>query len=228
MNPSFVISQQPTGTTCGPTALHSVYASYGDTVSLDDVIGSVTTLPSGGTIDAFLGIDALQRGYDATIMATNISVFDPTWAILDMESLADKLKQAYFLAEHDATRRDVIAGYMKFIQLGGKITICRSMPVNMFLRMEHYFPVICGVSYTALFNCERYDDPTDTPDEYGTSVGHFIVVHNYDSAHQEVTVADPWNGDCGQHYNISVDELNRALLYGTLTNDGGILIVRSK
>lgn len=228
MSSNFVISHQPTGTTCGPTALHSVYASYGDTVLLDDVVKSVTTLQSGGTIDAFLGVDALQRGYNATILTTNLYVFDPTWATLDYGTLAEKLTHAYYLAEHDENRRDVIAGYIKFLQLGGRITICRSMPVAVFMRLEHFFPVICGVSYTALFNCERYDDPTDTSDEFGTSLGHFIVVHNYDSKQQKVTVADPWDGDCGQHYNISVDELNRALLYGTLTNDGGMLIVRPK
>ena len=56
------IKQQPDETTCGPTCLHAIYEYYGDPVSLDSVIEEVVQFDDGGTIGAYLGIHALERG----------------------------------------------------------------------------------------------------------------------------------------------------------------------
>ena len=40
---------------------------------------SARALEAGGTLAVYLGCDALERGFDATIVTYNMQVFDPTW-----------------------------------------------------------------------------------------------------------------------------------------------------
>lgn len=215
---------QPSGTTCGPTSLYALYRYYGLDVTLDAVVDSVTTLPTGGTVDACLGADAIRRGFDARIVTTNLMMFDPTWAGLDMDSLLGKLSEMRTVYQRDNHKLSVITEYINFLRLGGTIEIVGDMPSKHI----DMLPCICGLSYTALTNSVRYDNSTDVSTEFGELLGHFVLVSQYDSLHREYTVADPWPGESGQHYNITEDELNRAMLFGTATNDGGLLFIAPK
>lgn len=73
------ILPQPDESTCGPTSLQTIYAYYGDAISLDTVIKETEQLEEGGTFGSFLAIHALQRGYKVIIYTFNLNVFDPTW-----------------------------------------------------------------------------------------------------------------------------------------------------
>jgi hypothetical protein len=73
------ILPQPTDETCGPACLHAVYRFLKDPVPLDTVVDEVTRLGTGGTLAAYLGLHALQRGYRATMYTYNLKLFDPPW-----------------------------------------------------------------------------------------------------------------------------------------------------
>src|SRR5215204_2753324 len=83
---------QPDDTTCGPTCLQAVYNFYQDHVPLDEVLGQIPRLPTGGTLTSILARHALRRGYRATIHTYNLQVFDPTWSTLVPAEMARKLR----------------------------------------------------------------------------------------------------------------------------------------
>ena len=73
------ILAQPDDTTCGPTCLQAVYGFHGLHLPLQQVIREVPTLGEGGTLGVLLATDALERGFDATLLTYNLMVFDPSW-----------------------------------------------------------------------------------------------------------------------------------------------------
>jgi hypothetical protein len=73
------ILAQPTDETCGPACLHAVYRFLEDPLPLDQVVAEVTPLRTGGTLAAYLGLHALERGYRTTLYTYNLELFDPTW-----------------------------------------------------------------------------------------------------------------------------------------------------
>ncbi|MBF0171311.1 MAG: peptidase-C39 like family protein, partial [Nitrospinae bacterium] len=70
----FDILAQPDDITCGPTSLHAVYRYHGLAVPLREVIGTVKPLVEGGTLAVQLGLDALRRGFSATIYTYDLQV----------------------------------------------------------------------------------------------------------------------------------------------------------
>lgn len=85
------ILPQPNDVTCGPTSLHAVYAHLGLNVPLQQLISEIESLEEGGTLGVFLGIDALKRGFKATIYSYNLKIFDPSWSDLKMPELRERL-----------------------------------------------------------------------------------------------------------------------------------------
>ncbi len=59
------ILAQPDDSTCGPTALHAVYDSFGLELPLEQVIDEVHSLEDGGTLAVFLGQHAIENGFYA-------------------------------------------------------------------------------------------------------------------------------------------------------------------
>jgi hypothetical protein len=74
----FEMLAQPDDTTCGPTCLHAIYRYHGREVPLRQLIDEVPKLETGGTLGVLLALDALNRGYQATIYSYNLQIFDPT------------------------------------------------------------------------------------------------------------------------------------------------------
>jgi len=72
------VAPQPDTAPCGPTCLHAIYRYYGENLPLSQVIDETHMLAGGGTLDVFLTNHALKRGYVATILTYNLTVFDPT------------------------------------------------------------------------------------------------------------------------------------------------------
>ena len=105
---NFIISAQPTETTCGPACLHSVYSYYKDDIALEQVIQEVKALEQGGTLAVFLGCHALKRGYSAIIYTCNLNVFDPTWfdgrSVEIHKKLEEQMKTKNILIRHEATK----------------------------------------------------------------------------------------------------------------------------
>ena len=81
------ILPQPDDVTCGPTSLHAIYHHFGYNIPLPKLISEIEMLEGGGTLGVFLGLDALRRGFNATIHSVNLQIFDPTWVDLSMDEL---------------------------------------------------------------------------------------------------------------------------------------------
>lgn len=216
---------QPDDTTCGPTCLHAVYAYFGDTVPLGQVIDEVEPLPGGGTLAVSLACHALDRGYSAEIYTYNLQVFDPTWFQADV-SIADRLR----LQRKVKTSQKLgvaTKAYLRFLELGGELKfreLTRSLIRKLLYRRT---PILTGLSATYLYGCARehldqYDDVRGEP------AGHFVVVSGYDRKNRRVMVADPLQDNplYGEHYyEVGVDRLVGAILLGILTYDANLLVI---
>ncbi|OWV14801.1 hypothetical protein SAMN05720766_1268 [Fibrobacter sp. UWH9] len=227
------ILPQPNDVTCGPTSLHAVYAHLGLNVPLHQLISEIESLEEGGTLGVFLGIDALKRGFNATIYSYNLKIFDPSWSDLKMPELRERLC-ALHKAKHAPKLKKAIEAYIRFIDLGGTIATA-DLRASMF---EKFFkkgtPVLCGLSATYLYRCKReYTDENDrsvSDDIKGDPCGHFVVLYGLDEK-KNFLVADP---DCtnplckGPYYKVDKFRLIHSILLGVMTYDGNVLVVEKK
>ncbi|SHI62454.1 peptidase-C39 like family protein [Fibrobacter sp. UWP2] len=227
------ILAQPDDVTCGPTSLHAVYTHFGYKIPLKQLISEIEFLEEGGTLGVFLGIDALKRGFDATIYSYNLKIFDPTWVGLSMKALREKLVLLH-KAKHAPKLKKAIEAYIRFIDLGGRINFA-DLRAAMF---ESYFkrdiPVLTGLSATYLYRSKReYTDETDHSvfdDIKGEPMGHFVVLYGFDEK-KHFLVADP---DCtnpmmqGPYYKVDKFRLIHSILLGIVTYDSNILVVEPK
>jgi len=224
------ILPQPDDVTCGPTSLHAVYEHLGYKIPLKNLIAEIEFLEEGGTLGVFLGIDALKRGFKATIHSYNLKIFDPTWSHLRMSALRDKLQQLR-KARTAPKLRKAIEAYIRFIDLGGMIALT-DLRASMF---QKYFkkgiPVLCGLSATYLYQCMREftneSDQSVFDDIHGEPCGHFVVAYGLDEKNQFL-VADP---DCtnplhkNPYYKVDKFRFLHSILLGVMTYDGNVLVI---
>lgn len=227
MEQTFVLEMlpQPDDVTCGPTCLHAMYAFHGDTVPLAEVIDSVDMVETGGTLAVLLGVDALRRGYSATIYTYNLKVFDPTWLSEGSDLSACLRAQAMY--KSDERLRSSTKAYLEYMRLGG---VMRHEVLDAALIRRHLKrgqPILVGLSATYLYGCAReYEDDYD--DLRGSPQGHFVVIYGYDSEHRSVNIADPLQDNPAfdsHHYEVDMDRLLGAILLGVVTYDADLLIL---
>lgn len=232
-----IIHSQPNDETCGATSLQAIYNYYGRTTSVEEIIKKLGRSHSGGTLAAFLGIHALQEGFDSTIYINNLNIFDPTWFTdgdIASEKLIAKL-DAQMTHKFDPNIVQSSIAYKEYVLLGGKVRF-RSLNVKLF---QHYFqqkiPIITGLSATYLYSCAREHFTADGRSIYddirGTPCGHFVVLCGYDEDKKHVIVADPHRENPLSHnnyYTVSRHHLINAIMLGVLTYDANLLIIEPK
>ena len=227
------IQPQPDDTTCGPTCLQAVYAYYGDTISLDKVIGQVKQLKGGGTLAVMLGSHALRRGYRAKLYTYNLRVFDPTWFVAGAPSLEDRLTHQMGV-KNNPRIRTASKAYLEFLRLGGRIffedltsTLIRGL-------LKRGIPILTGLSATFLYRTARemdVNDQTVFDDIRGEPAGHFVVLCGYRPSDRTAVVADPLLPNPlsdSQIYTVQLNRLICAIMLGILTYDANLLIITPK
>jgi hypothetical protein len=221
---------QPDEVTCGPTCLHAIYRYWDAEDALEDVIARTRRLDHGGTLAVFLGCDALRRGFNATIYTFNLNLFDPTWFRRDAD-LAERLRRQVELKD-DARLERATAGYLDFIELGGRVRL--TDPTRTLVRglLRRRLPLLAGLSSTFLYRAPREYGPDDTPDDLrGEPAGHFVVLCGYDRRERKVQVADPYEPHPhgpNRRYWISIDRVIGAILLGIVTYDANLLVITPK
>lgn len=224
----FRILPQPTETTCGPSCLHAVYGYYGDTIPLEQVIGEVKHLESGGTLAVFLACHALRRGYSARIYTYNLSVFDPTWFAPGAGDIRAKL-EAQKREKHGAKLRTATEGYLDFLSMGGELRF-EDLTASLLRKyLKRGMPIITGLSSTFLYRSPREVGYAGKDDDIrGEPAGHFVVLRGYNREDRTVMVADPFYPNpfsTGHQYVVNIDRVLCAILLGVLTHDANFLIV---
>lgn len=228
------ISPQPDGASCGPTCLQAVYRYFGDDIPLQQVIAEVTRLEENGTLAVYLACHALLRGFKATIISYNLQIFDPTWATASSREIAEKLKLQLTYKKHLPGFEVATNAYLEFLRLGGRLQfkVLTTGLIRSYLKRS--IPLLSGLSATFLYSTAReyvdgamlvYDDIR------GVSTGHFVVLAGYDRQQRKVLVADPLLPNPvseGQHYFVNISRLMCAIMLGTLTYDGDLLIVEPR
>lgn len=225
---NFKIDEQPNDVTCGPTCLHAIYRHFGDNeITLEQTIAEVNGLDEGGTLAVFLGCHALRRGYQATMYTYNLHVFDPTWFSGDHD-LTERLQRQ---ARHkeDAKLRTATAGYIEFLQQGGRIRLTDLTRARLRKHLTDGQPILTGLSATYLHRSMREFGPDcDEDDLRGAPVGHFVVLCGYDRKRKKVQIADPMTPNPlpeKRLYSIPVDRVLGAILLGVLTYDANLLVI---
>ncbi|MCG6945353.1 MAG: C39 family peptidase [Deltaproteobacteria bacterium] len=226
------ILPQPDNITCGPTCLHAIYRYFGDEIPLHQVVSEVPQIATGGTLAVSLAVHALRRGYNATIYSYNLQIFDPTWASARSEEIAEKLKIQASFKKADPSLEVATKGYLEFLELGGELRF-EVLTAGLIRRyLKRSLPVLSGLSATYLYNSAReYSDGNDLifDDIRGKSMGHFVVLAGYDKQDRTVLIADPFLANpvtSGQYYRVNILRLVCAIMLGTLTFDGDLLIIK--
>lgn len=227
------IQAQPDDTTCGPTCLQAVYAYYGDTISLDKVIGQVKKLKGGGTLAVMLGCHALRRGYRAKLYTYNLRVFDPTW-FNNRAPAIDELLVRQMEVKRDPRVQTASKAYLEFLRLGGKI--CFEDLTSSLVRglLKRGVPILTGLSATFLYRTARemeLDGQTVFDDINGEAAGHFVVLCGYNASDRTAVVADPLLPNPmskSQIYTVRLSRLICAIMLGVLTYDANLLVITPK
>lgn len=223
----FDIQPQPTLTTCGPTCLHAVYRYFSDVVSLDKLAAEILRVPEGGTLIAFLGCHALERGYKATIYTYNLEMFDPTWFGKPPGYMEERLKRQLRFKRTERFEKATNA-YLSFLAGGGRILFEELNPALMRRYLTKGLPILTGLCSTYLYRSARELPNCEYDDLAGDPGGHFVVLHGYDRETKEVFVADPWkpNPLRGDHYySVPIPHAINSILLGVLTHDANMLIL---
>lgn len=218
---------QPDDFTCGPTSLQAVYAYFGESLELAEILEAIPFLEEGGTLAVHLGFDALRRGYHARVHSYNLQVFDPTWHDLDMAELDEALARRA-RTKSDPKLLESIGAYRAFIQAGGTVDLADISPALLQTYFGQGLPVLAGLSATYLYASHRERVAGDTmvlDDVAGDPQGHFVVLCGFDGSH--VIVADPFkeNPSGDHYYPVETTRLIHAILLGVLTYDGNLLIL---
>ena len=224
---SFEIHRQPDDTTCGPTCLHAVYRYWGQDVGLTDLVAGVPALEDGGTLGVLLALDALRRGYAATLVTWNLRVFDPTWFEPGAPPLRERLEQRAEAKRANPKLRTAALAYVQFLDAGGRIEFRDLGPDLLREALAARVPLLTGLSATFLYR-EARQRPTDdvTDDIAGDPVGHFVVLTGYDPAAHEVFVSDPMHPNALSEthtYPVPVERLIGAIYLGVLTYDANLI-----
>ena len=226
------ILPQPDNITCGPTCLHAIYRYFGDAISLQQVVSEVPQIEAGGTLAVYLALHALRRGYSATIYSYNLQIFDPTWVTARGKEIAGKLKLQSFYKKASPGLEVSTKGYLEFMELGGELRfeVLSAALIRRYLKRS--LPILSGLSATYLYNSAReYSQGNDLffDDIRGEPMGHFVVLAGYDKQDRTVLVADPLLPNpvnSGQYYRVNILRLVCAIMLGTLTFDGDLLIIK--
>jgi len=226
------ILAQPTDETCGPACLHAVYRFFSDPLPLERVIDEVTPLGTGGTLAAYLGLHARNRGYRATLYTYNLELFDPTWFDEADDLIAKRLRQQ---AEAKPEKRRLLVSteaHLEYLEAGGSVRFEELSPDLIRRILSRGLPIMTGLSATYLYGCarERYDrEGGATYDAVrGFPTGHFVVLHGYDANTDSVLVADPYHGNPlsdGHAYRVGIVRLLGAIMLGVLSYDGNLLVI---
>ncbi len=224
----FEIMPQPDQTTCGPTCLHAVYGYHDDALPLQQVVDETRSLEEGGTLDVFLAIHALRRGYRATIYTYNLQVFDPTWFRDPDYDLSERLRAQ--LGHKDDQKLQVATdGYLEYLRLGGRIRFEDLTTALIRRHLNRGLPILTGLSATYLYGTAReYGPQSDYDDLRGVPSGHFVVLCGYQKDTRSVLIADPLEPNPvapGQVYKINIDRVICAILLGIVTYDANLLII---
>lgn len=235
------ILNQPDLTTCGPTCLHAVYRYHGDEQSLDEVIERAPRFPEGGTLAVLLALDALRRGYRATIHTFNLEIFDPTWfqdSSVHPEGsgcsggateLVTKLKDQARRKADNLRLTKATRAYVKFLEAGGEITWGDLTPKLLRRHLKAGHPILTGLSSTYLYQeaRERLEDG-ESDDVRGVPAGHFVVLSGYNQHSKTVQIADPLGdnplGD-NHYYSVPMTRVICSILLGVLTYDANFLTI---
>lgn len=223
------IRAQPDDVTCGPTSLHAVYSYFGLGQSLRGLIDEIHSLKDGGTLAAFLGIDALQKGFSARLYSYDLKVFDPSWRDLNSAELSDKLVGQLRFKKGKKFRVGTDA-YLRFLELGGEIAFDDLTPKLLRRILDAELPVLTGLSASYLYRSKReYTDRHDQAHEddlRGGPVGHFVVLCGRHG--RRIRVADPYYDNPMSHghfYHVNVQRLIRSILLGAITYDANLLVL---
>lgn len=219
---------QPDGATCGPTCLTAVYRYFGDEIALEDVVGQVSMLASGGTLAPLLGAHALDRGYQARIHTFNLRVFDPTWFRWSSQEMLRRLRLRHALGKSERMRT-AIRSYESFLSRGGEIRLSDLTPDLLRRYLKKRVPILTGLSSTYLYQTPREYGPDDDWDDVrGDASGHFVVLCGYDPAQRQVLVADPLESNVmseDHYYHVPISRLVCAILLGIVTDDADLLVI---
>jgi hypothetical protein len=225
---SLDIGSQPDDTTCGPTCLHAIYQFYGLELSLERVISATRRLDHGGTLDVFLALDALSRGFDCTIYPYNMALFDPTWFDGSPSTVRDSLAARLERPAEPDTHMAILA-YLEFIDRGGHLAYRDLTSSLIRSTLKAGTPILTGLNCNYLYRSPRENPITNESDPiHGLPCGHFVVLYGYDRGDRHVLVADPFRGnplDPGQSYRVGVERLIGAILLGALTFDANLLVI---
>lgn len=229
------IQAQPDDETCGATCLHSLYRFYGvSDITLERLIKEIGRLAHGGTLAEILAVDALRRGFDATIYTYHLQMFDPTWfagdgEVHDGENVIMRLRAQLKHKKSNRRLGRATRAFEQFIRLGGKLKLEDLTPRLLTRYLAEGVPIITGLSSTFLYRTAREMSPSNQPDDIrGEPQGHFVMLVGYDSEDREVLIADPLDQNppfFTNKYRLGIDRLVNAILLGVFTHDANLLII---
>lgn len=221
------ILPQPDDAACGPTCLHAIYAYYGISTNLAEIIAQVESLDLGGTLGVVLANHALDQGFQVTLFTYNLMIFDPLWFV-GTQDLDDLLSQRY-KCTRSGKQRFAIRQYRAFLAKGGKIKF-KDMNRRMLTGfLNRGIPILTGLNSTYLYRTSRVHPRTQKDDHIcGQVEGHFVILKGYNREIRQVDIADPYpkNPISGTtRYSVEIDRVINAILLGVLTHDANFIII---
>jgi hypothetical protein len=204
--------------TCGPSCLQQILSYYGKSYSLKELINSIDCDVNDGVYVALLGLFSLKNGFNAKIITSDLSVFDPTWAKLSTKKILTKLRHEKAYKSDKVIKLD-IGAYTLFLKNGGKLSldIINIKTIESFIKQK--IPVLALISQTSLYSSKRFFKGK-FDDIKGKSLPHYVIVSGFDK--KSFTITDP---DRNPFNKKGVYKINKENFLATLHKAGGTILI---
>lgn len=225
------IKPQPDDTSCGPTALHSLYGYHGEVIKLSKLLEEIEQFDQGGgTLAVTLANHALDLGFKGTIYPFNYNIFDPSWEKYSSEQIKKSLEQQLKVKNKKKKFKMASDQYIEFLEKGGEIKIRQFDESYIINSIDQGNPVLTGLSSTYLYWHQREDPLTTKNDDIiGEPAGHFVIIYGYDLDKKTFLIADPYEknpiGNNNNYYEINSSRVVQSILLGIASFDGNLLMI---
>ncbi len=187
-----VLQQSPKSVDCGIASVAMIYAFYRIKKEYSRLQKELTT-NRVGTYAPQLGINLLQNGFQVEIVTHNPRLVEVKDKNLNQKQLASKFTQELKRAKNASDKR-ALKFFMKFMGLGGKITIKVPTISDIKEEIESKRPLIAYFTNAPLYDWEPDIYLMDRPI---WKTMHIAVVSGIDP--ENVYINDPmWDNNGGQ------------------------------
>ncbi len=199
---------QPTGLSCGQTALSMLLSHYGIEMSPADILKTMPGLVTDdgsewGTVAPQLAHFCITQGFKATVHTFDCRIIDLSWSEFSAAEILKRLKRTQstrmILTLGKKVTQRFIKAYLDFLDAKGTLKIAPFVTeklLDSLLKRGPFVTTVCMGAFYGKGRVRKTGELKGVLDDLKGTVGtHFVVVYGK-NAQGKYLIADPGRKEC--------------------------------